>query len=380
MASTALSLFVASCGGGPDEGLVVSAQTDFVPVAEFGYVHVEVDGDDGFDLDVSPNDDFTRPHPIHAYQGVEHGRRVVEVTLVDRAGEPLVSRRVQVDFHGSQLVNVVLARSCLDVRCSAEETCSGGVCVPPTCVLGTEDSCPRPQCTSADTCTSATACVRPSCVAGICLETGDDDACEASQVCVPAIGCIARPSDDDGGLHPMDAGAADASSLIDAPSFDAPMGCSGPSDCDDGRSCTVDTCSVDRLCVHTPDDALCPESACVPTDPSAGASTGCLPACDASTCVPNPCETATCVAGRCERATTCAGGEMCCSGTCAIDCAMVGCAGQPSGTVCRASRGDCDPPEVCDGTSPTCPDDALHDAAHVCRAASGTCDVAESCS
>ena len=50
-----------------------------------------------------------------------------------------------------------------------------------------------------------------------------------------------------------------------------------------------------------------------------------------------------------------------------------------AGTVCRASVGSCDVPEVCDGVSATCPDDQYAPPATVCRAARGTCDIAESC-
>jgi hypothetical protein len=382
-ASAVLCALVAiGCGGPSDEGLVVSAQTDFVPVAEFDFVRIRVDGAEAVDRDVSVGDVFTRPRPLHTFEGLGTGRRLIEVSLV-RGDRTLVTRRVQVDFRGSQLVNVILARSCLDVECGASESCAGGECVPPSCVDGTEPSCPRPQCTAVEGCSSATSCVQPTCVAGICLEAGDDDACGTNELCVPGIGCISRPRDDDAGASSMDAGGVDAASTTSedaGTSMDAPTGCSSAAECDDGLSCTTDTCSVDRICVHTPDDARCADSACAPSDPMADPGTGCLPACTAATCVAGPCESATCVAGRCERGSLCAGGEMCCSGVCALDCATVSCAGRSAGTECRASSGPCDPAEVCDGTSPTCPDDVLHGDTHVCRPASGACDVAEVCS
>ena len=337
-----------ACGGPREEGLVVSAQTDFVPVAEFDYVHVTVDGADAIDRDVSVGDPFTRPRWLHTYEGVAVGRRLVEVSLM-RGDRALVTRRAQIDFRGSHIVNLILSRSCLDVECGATESCAGGECVPPSCVS-------------------------PTCVAGICLEAGDDDACGTNELCVPSIGCISRPRDDDGGTSPMDAGGLDGSADLDAP-----MGCSVASDCSDGVACTTDTCSADRICVHAPDDATCPDSACAPTDPMADDVTGCLPACTAASCVAGPCESAICVAGRCERASLCAGGEMCCGGVCALDCGSVSCAGRSAGTECRASSGPCDPAEVCDGSSPTCPDDVLHGDSHVCRPSMGACDVAESC-
>jgi hypothetical protein len=48
-----------------------------------------------------------------------------------------------------------------------------------------------------------------------------------------------------------------------------------------------------------------------------------------------------------------------------------------AGAVCRASAGVCDPQEVCNGTSTTCPPDLKSTA--VCRPSNGVCDVAESC-
>jgi hypothetical protein len=49
------------------------------------------------------------------------------------------------------------------------------------------------------------------------------------------------------------------------------------------------------------------------------------------------------------------------------------------GTVCRASRGDCDPEEICSGLGAYCPADTLASAAVVCRGAAGPCDVEERC-
>lgn len=50
-----------------------------------------------------------------------------------------------------------------------------------------------------------------------------------------------------------------------------------------------------------------------------------------------------------------------------------------SGTECRASGGDCDMAEFCDGLQGECPADALKPAGVECRAGAGVCDIAESC-
>ena len=53
---------------------------------------------------------------------------------------------------------------------------------------------------------------------------------------------------------------------------------------------------------------------------------------------------------------------------------------QPAKFVCHASKGDCDPAEVCDGETTLCPVDVKSTKGTVCRAASnGGCDVAETC-
>jgi hypothetical protein len=49
------------------------------------------------------------------------------------------------------------------------------------------------------------------------------------------------------------------------------------------------------------------------------------------------------------------------------------------GTQCRAQNGECDVAEVCDGVSPTCPEDGLRAAGETCRAKSGACDVEDTC-
>ena len=74
-------------------------------------------------------------------------------------------------------------------------------------------------------------------------------------------------------------------------------------------------------------------------------------------------------AGGCDIAETCDGTST----TCPAD-ALV-----PALVVCRPAAGDCDVAETCTGASPVCPADVLQPASTVCRASAGACDVAESC-
>jgi hypothetical protein len=313
-------LLAASACSERAEGLVVSLQTDFVPALEFDSVRARVAGDT-LETGVSAEDSFARGRLVAVFDDLQPSRHELNVDLM-QGSAVVATRRVSVQFSGSLLVNVVISRSCRDVVCGERETCVAGVCASPQCVTGAEPECPRRQCSVGSDCMSSTACVEPSCAAGICLETDSSSRCATGEVCVPDRGCVGRPTESDAGQG-LDARGAD----VGAP------------------------------------DAL------APTD--AGT-------CDATTCTAGPCETATCVAGRCERASTCGATEMCCSGVCSTDCGMVACAGRPAGEVCRPSAGACDVEERCDG-GPTCPADALAPASTTCRAAAGECDVAERC-
>jgi len=73
--------------------------------------------------------------------------------------------------------------------------------------------------------------------------------------------------------------------------------------------------------------------------------------------------------GACDVAETCNGTSL----TCPTDAVAV------LGTVCRSATGVCDVPETCDGTTKACPADGFAPATTVCRASTGTCDAAETC-
>ncbi|MCZ7685562.1 MAG: hypothetical protein M5U28_45010 [Sandaracinaceae bacterium] len=306
--------------------LAVDVRTDLVPGTEFDAVRVRLDGADERRVEAGAQDDFATPRRVAEFASVASGRVTLEVALV-RGATDVLSRRVVVRMEGSQIVLVVLTRDCRGVTCPgsgddpSEMECFGGRCVDPECSDRDPERCGEPECEGDAECTTSTACVAPRCVAGACLElprTSGEGACAAGEACVPGTGCVS--------LDTGDAGAPDAGAHDSGPHDSGPVPCT------------------------------------------------------AETCVPGPCETATCVSGVCERASTCADGETCCAGdVCALDCST-SCGGRPAGSECRAARGPCDEPELCDGTSPTCPDDALRPAGTECRAALGECDLAEACS
>lgn len=120
----------------------------------------------------------------------------------------------------------------------------------------------------------------------------------------------------------------------------------GPRDCDDGFSCTLDSCAEGSGCVHSPDPAMMCTTGfrCEPTHPSA----------DASGCVP---QSACTMASQCDDANPCTvdacGAGMLCTNTprtCTPDASA--CTSAP---VCNPTSGVCEDP-----FDPTSLGDPLH--------------------
>jgi hypothetical protein len=103
-----------------------------------------------------------------------------------------------------------------------------------------------------------------------------------------------------------------------------------PEQCDDGNHVATDCC--DNLCQAAPNGAPCPD--------------------DGFGCTTEACDNA----GVCQHALIAAG------------------------TVCRASAGDCDIVEMCDGVNAACPANATILPGTTCRASAGDCDPSEECS
>jgi hypothetical protein len=225
-----------------DEGLVVSLQTDFVAGVEIDAARVTLDDASERTVILAPGVGLARPFRLTTYTMVLDGRRDVEVSLVS-GGAIVAVRRVSVPFVRSRLVNVVISRTCRGVACDEAETCIAGTCESPRCETGTEPECPRAQCRDATECTSSTACVDPTCVAGICLQVGSDTGCGATQACLPGVGCVTLADRDAGRV---DGGALDA----------------GP-----GMGLVCDPCAASSECLGAMACALIAPSsrACVPT-------------------------------------------------------------------------------------------------------------------
>ena len=72
-------------------------------------------------------------------------------------------------------------------------------------------------------------------------------------------------------------------------------------------------------------------------------------------------------------------GEEACEPGGTLGCCTSDCRIAPAGEICRAAGGVCDAAETCDGESPACPVDRVHEAGVVCRGLAGPCDLAETC-
>jgi MYXO-CTERM domain-containing protein len=92
------------------------------------------------------------------------------------------------------------------------------------------------------------------------------------------------------------------------------------------------------------------------------------------------CQSAACVDGVCCNSACGNGANDCQACSIAAGASTDGtCAPIAAGTQCRASAGECDVAESCDGTATVCPADGVAGTDVVCRDAQGDCDVAETC-
>ncbi len=138
--------------------------------------------------------------------------------------------------------------------------------------------------------------------------------------------------------------------------------CDDDLDCDDGYTCTLDSCGPTGVCEYeyVPAGTVC--------RPSAGVCDveevcpGDAPSCPVDLKLTDECRASE---GVCDPAEFCDGA----SNDCPVDV--------KSTDECRASEGVCDPAEFCDGASNDCPIDFK--STDECRASGGVCDPAEFC-
>ena len=158
--------------------------------------------------------------------------------------------------------------------CTVGDHCVEGICEPgvaPLCADNnpcTDDSCDADEgcqftpnetpCSDADTCTANDACADGVCVGGAPLDCDDGNTC-TDDTCDPMKGCVHLLNQD-----PCDDG--DSCTVDDNCSLGACLP-GGPLDCDDDNQCTNDLCTKETGCLNTFMDAPCDDgNACTEGD------------------------------------------------------------------------------------------------------------------
>tara|TARA_B100001750_G_scaffold220434_1_gene208156 strand:- start:2226 stop:4043 length:1818 start_codon:yes stop_codon:yes gene_type:complete len=324
------------CGGAGDAELSVDLRTDYAPGIEFDIVRTRLDTGENEELGAVNTESsiaaFLGGQRVAEFADVDAGTRRVTVSLVRaRDGETIASRDVVVAVEGSVAVTVILARGCEGIECPgagdpAATECSAGVCVPPECTPTNPDACPtEATCTADEDCTgpALAPCAQRACQDAVCLVQRDDAVCGADQYCEPSGGCVAVPSEGDGGVPRPE--------------------CEGGDLCDTGNPCEV------GVTVCRDGEAVCEGDGPRP------AGTECRPS-----------------TGSCDAPEVCDGEAVLCP-----DDVL-----EPGGTSCREAAGPCDVPETCTGESEECPMDQLATAGAACSSGgdAGFCDgLAVSC-
>ncbi len=261
--------------------------------------------------------------------------------------------------------------------CDGTESCVGGVCqngTAPACDDGnacTDDSCdPGSGCThtnnsspcdDGNACTFGDTCSGGSCV-GNALNCNDQNPC-TDDSCDQQLGCQyvnnASPCDDD-----------DACTTSDTCSNGICVGGPAPN-CDDGNTCTDDSCDPENGCVHTDNTAPCDDgNACTTNDTCADGF--CAPGApllceDHNVCTDDSCDPASgCVYANnnapCDDGNACTTGDTCAGGTCQ--------SGPPT---------NCNDGNACTSDSCVPPTGCAHDPVPACCTTDGQCADTDQC-
>ena len=280
-----------------------------------------------------------------------------------------------------------------DNNCNGIETCSEEG----RCVGGTPLDCDDGFACTVDSCDSEFD--NGDGTTGACVNTASNSECD------DFIGCTlntcdpdAASADADGCVYPTDDGYCEDDQFCDgvetcAPDTagsDATTGCLAgtPPTCDDGATCTVDTCDPEAAggtgaCDFAPDETECDNDlfcdgleVCNPDDDGADETTGCVPGTAPDCDDEDPCTIDSCdnVLGECVNTPPeCEGtGDGCCPASCTVadsgatdydlDCCLA---------TCGAADGVCNPCCTVTGT------DAATDDPDCCVA--GGCDDSDDC-
>jgi hypothetical protein len=296
----------------------------------------------------------------------------------------------------------VLARDseCDDsIFCNGAETCVAGECKP-----GVAPACDDAVACTDDFCDQSTDSCRHNNNDGTC---SDGKFCNGLEICDPAAGdpatgcvagvpikcddevpCTQDSCDDSTGQcsHTPDDAACDDGVFCNGAEACSATGCAAglPTACDDGLSCTIDTCDeTAKGCAFTPNDTACDDglqcNGAETCDPLGAGPTGCVAgvavpcASDGVACTVDACDE---VSGSCQHVpdnAACGAGSFCVPGV------GNGCSpAKPCGSDAECDDGNgCNGTETCNvvcqpGTPPSC-DDSVPCTKDSCDPATGAC-------
>jgi hypothetical protein len=284
--------------------------------------------------------------------------------------------------------------------CTTGDVCSGGTCAgtpvvcPPgqSCNAGT-GNCQAILCTSNADCNDGFSCTTDTCNVGTgaCVYTEIDDACEDNLHCTGPLGtdeCDPNDPDAEAGTGCVRVGNPCANPTpICQESNDTCIGCTSNAQCDDGFSCTSDTCAGGS-CVNTEINTQCPDPVkcdgddiCDPENPDSDQNTGCFA--PGNPCAPRVCNEGTFVVGDLNTCEDCTSNASCTDGiACTEDICNGGtgeCSSAPNNTLCPDPL-FCNGDDICDPNNPDAGADGCVNAlpfgapcANACNEATNTC-------
>ena len=259
-----------------------------------------------------------------------------------------------------------------DGKCALAEKCVASQCAATPAPVGTACRAVVGPCDITETCDGAsTDCPGDVYQKGSLCRAATGD-CDMPEYCPgDAADCPADAVSGQGVECRGAAGDCDLAEACDGASKDCPADALAAASALCRKA--VGTCDKDEYCTGAAAD--CPKDALVAAGSVCRATAG---PCD----IPETCDG---LAGTCPTdkfdgsGTTLSSGGCGTAGVCDGSSATGGATLSAKGTVCRASKGVCDPDEVCDGVNSACPYESYAYYGKKCREATNGCDIPEYC-
>ena len=210
----------------------------------------------------------------------------------------------------------VVPGSVVECPADGDTICQTSACDPKTGLCLTEPAHEGYACDDGDACTVGDKCVSGQCEAGVAVTCADNNPC-TDDVCESAVGCVFTANQ-----LPCDDG-----NICTTPDLCAEGECQGGGalDCDDGNVCTDDSCTPQKGCVHTANEAQCDDDDLCTTGDQCSMglcmATGTLDCDDNNACTADSCDADKgcdhdIIAGDCDDGDPCTTGDHCINGLC----------------------------------------------------------------